>query len=73
MIGVFDGTPTLTVGDIGDTARLMDNDSLDLATVGTYASTPSFQYTGGGDVEIFVSFSASGATQGTATVTITYS
>lgn len=73
VTSVFDGTPTLSVGDVGDTSRLLDDNSIDLSSLGTYVSTPAFQYTGGLDTEIIINFAGGGATQGTATITITYS
>lgn len=69
----FDGTPVLTVGDSGNTQRLMADQQLDLSVQGIYESQPAYQYTGGADTEINVSFAANGATQGLARVTITYS
>ena len=70
---IFDGTPTINVGDVGDNSRLFEDANVDLASLGTYESTPSFQYTSGSDTIINVYFTAGGATQGTARVTITYS
>lgn len=73
IITPFDGTPTISVGDVDDISRLMADTNVDLATLGTYVSTPSFQYPGPSDTDIFVTFSANGATVGQARVTITYS
>ncbi len=69
----FDGVPVIRVGDVGDLDRLFEDDLVDLTTVGVYESTPAFQYTGGNDAEINVTFNDNGATQGLARVTITYS
>jgi len=76
VLTAFDGAPVISVGDVGDVSRLFENGSVDLLTPNapeTFVSTPVFQYTGGSDTEIFVSFAPNGATQGTARVTITYS
>jgi len=69
----FDSAPTISVGDAGQSDRLFENANVDLTTIGTYVSTPAFQYTGGTDTDIIVTFSSAGATQGLARVTITYS
>ena len=69
----FDGTsPTLTVGDAGDTDRLMTNDYLDLTDVATYEATPNFTYTNATDTSILAYFDADSSTTGTAVITITY-
>ena len=69
----FDGTsPTLTVGDAGDTDRLMTNDYLDLTDVATYEATPNFTYTNATDTSILAYFDADCSTTGTAVITITY-
>ena len=73
VTGAFDGSPTISVGDAGNTSRLVDNALVDLATVSEYIIQPTYQYTGGSDTEIKITFSAGGATTGAATVTITYS
>ncbi|NJO65155.1 MAG: hypothetical protein HC836_45715 [Richelia sp. RM2_1_2] len=69
----FNGAPTLTVGDIGVTDRLISNDQLDLSELGTYQSMPAHIYNGGLDHDINAYFTAGGATVGSAKVTITYS
>ena len=69
----FDGTsPTLTVGDAGDTDRLMTNDYLDLTDIATYEATPNFTYTNATDTSILAYFDADSSTTGTAVITITY-
>lgn len=73
VITPFDGTPIISIGDVGDVSRLMVDASVDLATLGTYVSTPSFQYSDPGDTDILVTFDPGGATVGLAKVTITYS
>jgi hypothetical protein len=68
-----DPAATLTVGDLTDNSRFMPSDLNDLTSTGTYTSNPAFQYnTGGLETEVSVFFSSGTATQGTATVTITY-
>jgi len=69
----FDGSPTIEVGDAGDTARLFEDALVDLSVAGSYVSTPPFRYNLGSDTDIIITFSAGGATTGEAKVTITYS
>ena len=69
----FDGSPTISVGDVGDLSRLFEDSNVDLSIAGTYTSTPAFLYTSGSDTDIIVTYSAGGATAGLARVTITYS
>ena len=73
MITPFDGAPTITIGDDGDNARLFADSLVDLSTAGSYVTTPVFQYTSASDTLIRIYFSAGGATQGEARITITYS
>lgn len=69
----FNGVPVMQVGDATIVDRLFEDALVDLTIVGTYESTPAFQYTSGNDTEINVTFNANGATVGLARVTITYS
>jgi hypothetical protein len=71
----FDGTtPYVTVGDGGDTDRLMTADESDLEdTSVAYESTPNYIYTNATDTNILAYLTVSGATQGEVTVTVTYS
>ena len=49
----FDGSaPTLTVGDAGDTDRLMTNDYIDLTDVATYEVTPNYTYSNAADTSV---------------------
>ncbi len=68
----FDGAPTLTVGDSGDNARLIDDSLHDLSDVGTYSTTTNFVYGGSADTDINGYFSAGGATVGSARILVTY-
>jgi hypothetical protein len=68
-----DPTATLTVGDSVDNTRFMSSSLNDLTTQGTYYSSPAFQYnTGGIETEVSVYLNSGTATQGSATVTISY-
>lgn len=73
VITPFDGTPTIGIGDVGDTARLFSDNDVDLSSAGTYESNPSFQFPGPNDENIIITFTSGGATVGQAIVTITYS
>jgi len=70
---VFDGTPTLTVGDAGDNSRLMSADDNDMEDAFSYESTPNYVYTADVDTEVYAYLSTSGASQGNVTVTVSYS
>jgi hypothetical protein len=66
-------SPSLTIGDVLDTSRLMGNNMIDLTVAESFVATPSHQYsTGGTETEINAYFNSNGATQGHAKVTITY-
>ena len=68
-----DTAASLTVGDSSVNNRFMPSDFNDLTVAGTYTSSPAFQYdTGGTETEVSVFFNSASATQGSATVTITY-
>lgn len=71
----FDGTgPIITIGDAGDTDRLMTADESDLIDSGVaYESTPNYVYTNATDTNILAYLTTSGATQGECTVTVTFS
>ena len=71
-LSLWPGTPTLTVGDVTNNTRLVTNDELDLATVGTYAIQPTYQYTTGTDAVINAYFNVAGATQGSAKILVSY-
>lgn len=68
----FNGAPSLTVGDGGDNSRLIDNGFHDLSEVGTYNVQTDYVYDNVLDTDLFVYFSANGATQGSARVLVTY-
>ena len=69
----FNGpNPVLTVGDDENDARLMTADQNDLTSLGAYSTTPSYIYSGEGDVNITFTFDASGSTAGKAVIAISY-
>ena len=68
----FDGAPTLTVGDVGDNARLIDDTLHDLSEIGTYTTTTNYVYSGSADTDVNGYFSAGGATVGSARILVTY-
>lgn len=71
----FDGSgATLTVGDDDDNSRLMSMNYLDISSTGVYVTNPSYIYQEEVDANntIKVYVSASGSTQGAATVSIQY-
>lgn len=73
---VFDGAgATMSVGDDSDNDRLMEDDYIDLTSVGTYQVNPNHVYSGTLDSSntIKVYQNAGTSTQGNATVTVTYS
>jgi hypothetical protein len=72
VITIFDGTPTLTIGDAGDNARLIDDNLHDLTVVGTYNATTDYVYSSAVDTDIYAYFAFPGATQGEARVLVTY-
>jgi hypothetical protein len=72
VTSVFDGTPTLEIGDITDTDSLMPDAFIDLSSVGAYEANPDFIYQTGNDVDINATFTAGGATTGSATIIVTY-
>lgn len=68
----FNPSSTLSVGDDSDNSRLASNDNIDLMTIGTYMTTPSYQYSGTDDTEINVYLDPGTTSSGSATVTISY-
>jgi hypothetical protein len=73
VITPFDGSPTLTVGDSGDPARLMDDSLHDLTVAGDYHTDHSdYVYDGGSDVTINAYFDPGGSTAGEANIILSY-
>ena len=68
----FNPSSTLSVGDDSDNSRLASSDNIDLTTVGTYMTTPSYQYSGTGETEVNVYLDPGTTSSGSATVTISY-
>ena len=68
---VFDGTtPTLEIGDSGDTDRLMASAGIDLETVGTYVTDLFNAY--GSSTQVTGTLTLTSATQGSGTVIVEY-
>ena len=69
----FDGTsPTLTVGDSGDSDRLMTADDNDLEDAFAYETNPNHVYTNTVDTQVSAFLTVNSATQGNVTVTVSY-
>ena len=71
----FNGTTTLSVGDVNDVDRLIGSAYIDVSEVGKFVVNPNFVYTDATDanntVRVYVAQGTS--SQGAATVTVTYS
>ena len=67
-----DVNATLTVGDSGDTDRLVSDDLIDLTSTGTYAIQPAYQYTTGSDATINAYLNIGSSTTGSAKVLVSY-
>ena len=67
-----DANATLTVGDSGDTDRLVSDDLIDLTSTGTYAIQPAYQYTTGSDATINAYLNIGSSTTGSAKVLVSY-
>jgi hypothetical protein len=68
---VFDGTtPTLDLGESGDTDNIAAAAQIDLETVGLYAGDAWVEYTS--ETQAIATITVSGASQGAATVLIKY-
>jgi hypothetical protein len=68
----FDGSPTLTIGDVGDNERLMDNEIHDLSATGTYVIHSDHLYDTGSDVSINAYFDPGGSSQGDIEIILSY-
>lgn len=66
---VFDGGMELSVGNAGFSERLMAVAQNDPETIGMYTTSPEYNYTGGGTVNLYLS--SSGATQGSGRIVLT--
>jgi len=74
---VFDGAPTLSVGDDGDNARLIDDNLFDLSELGTYVCNTDYVYDGTEvagtiDTDIKAYFDFTGSTTGEARIIVTH-
>ena len=71
----FNGTaPVLTIGTLATANAIMDTNIVDLTTIGTYESSSSFinDGTDGTDLDVYVYFTSTGSTTGSATIIVSY-
>ncbi len=68
----FDGTAEVEVGVSGTTDAICGPNYVDLQTVGTYQVSSSYEFTSATDTDVLMTYTAGGATQGAATVTVTF-
>jgi len=68
----FDGAPTLSVGDAGDNARLIDDSLFDLGEIGTYVCNTDYLYSNAIDTDIMAYFDFTGSTTGEARIIVTH-
>lgn len=67
----FDGTnPSISIGDVVDNVRIMDSFEVDLTSVGTYETNPSFSYSSLTNIVLYFTPAPDG-TQGIAKIYIT--
>jgi hypothetical protein len=67
----FDQNADLTIGDSGNTSRLVDSTDVDLSTSGVYVIQPYYQFPANSDTSVSAYYSNS-PTVGNATITITW-
>jgi hypothetical protein len=67
---IFDGSPSLTIGDSSDNDRLMTANEIDLGIADTYIAIPTHLYNAGSTVNAY--YTAGGASAGSATILLTY-
>ena len=67
---IFNGSPSLTIGDSSDNDRLMTANEIDLGIADTYIATPTHLYNAGSTVNAY--YTAGGASAGSATILLTY-
>jgi len=68
----FDGAAEVEVGVSGTTDAICDPNYVDLSTVGTYQVSSNYLFTTTADTNVLMTYTAGGATQGAATVTVTF-
>ena len=69
----FDGPGIVfSVGDAGDTARLIDIRYIDLETEGSYVCQPDYVYPNATDTDILLTYDFGGASTGTARIVVTH-
>ena len=68
----FDGAAEVEVGVSGTTDAICDPNYVDLSTVGTYQVSSNYLFTSTADTDVLMTYTAGGATQGAATVTVTF-
>jgi hypothetical protein len=68
----FDGSAEVEVGVSGTTDAICAPGYVDLQTVGTYQVSSNYEFTSATDTDVLMTYTAGGATQGAATVTVTF-
>lgn len=68
----FDGDPVLNIGDDEINNRLMNDDLIDLSSVGKYTFNPAHVYKDGGDTDLNAYFDNGNSTVGELKIIITY-
>jgi hypothetical protein len=71
VLVAFDGIPSLTVGDVGNTSRLLTADDVDLTQTGKYETNPVFKYSSALDINLYLT--AGGALVGNGVLILYYS
>lgn len=66
---VFDGAPSLTIGETGNTSRLMSSGQNDPFVSDIYVTRPNYTYPADTDIKLYIT--AGGATQGSGRVILT--
>lgn len=68
----FDGSAEVEVGVSGTTGAICDSNYVDLSTAGTYQVSSNYLFSSTADTDVLMTYTAGGATQGAATVTVTF-
>ena len=70
VITGFNGSPSLTVGDASDAARLVANSDIDLSSAAVYTVTSSYEYAA--ETDIVAYYSSGGASSGSVKIAVSY-